>query len=516
MKKNLTIFIVAIISIFGIGTFKVNALVDTDLDYDYLLDKIDSHTEEIGTIIGYFDNYISDKPNFGYVVYAQRKNNNDFCYVIHLMEFKNDNKVSYWKDSTSNATGYKIYSSDVKYRLQGILYSSSFKIDFNTFKIKVEDYYNNVSLLTNTSYDMGCITSISNNKVTYNGSDWSNTSHFILYSSYPVEYGGSDRGSQEGKRFYLGNNYLNKGDIVPNVWEYYIKSKSQIELSKGYACDLDGTDMYIITADFEKIFDTGLIYQIKIGNNDWQDISNLIYDLEYTEENGYRYVYNAYYNLEFKARVLYQDGTIKDEKSISVTELLDISLKGYKKFSFPDGYDYAIIRSEKLDKLSISLMIQENYFLNSEVELFNVDYFRKEVFGVYDNFSDYKVSDRFLKFPVTVDEVNYFFPVLHRTTIELVDFYVSNDCYVVFSNKEGSDVIVDGSDKDIIIGENVDIKYLVSLIEDFLNNNQDETKFVQNILQIFFNEMPRELYQAIVMILFVIFIGVIIAIVGWK
>lgn len=122
----------------------------------------------------------------------------------------------------------------------------------------------------------------------------------------------------------INGEVLNSGDSFKSYLDYKSDSNG-IKLSKYFANDLDGTEKYIIRADFEKVIDTGLIYQIKVGDNDWQDITSQI--MQNALEGFYFYDYDVYWNTEFQARVLYQDGTVKTESSIAVTELSDFDMR---------------------------------------------------------------------------------------------------------------------------------------------------------------------------------------------
>lgn len=290
--------------------------------------------------------------------------------------------------------------------------------------------------------------------------------------------------------------------------------RAKITLTKAASCDLDGIDIYHIEADFSSVVDTELIYQVKIGDNDWIDITEQIND---HETYGYKYQYSAYYNLEFKARVLYQDGTVKTENSIFVTELSSFSLQNYKKYAFTGNYKYALIRSETMTNSNVDFIIDSNYVdrKNSKTELLEVDYFNKEARFCY-VYNDINLVGNYYRSSLKVDEYNYIFPVIVRQNInELITFYIPHGYYVIFSNEDGSEISVDGTDKEIDF-DNIDIAYLNSLISDFMNKNNNAVSLVRNIFSIFFDDMPEEIYQSVVVVLFVIFIGVILAVVGWK
>lgn len=354
IKKYLIGFMVATMSIFVLGIGSVKAYT---LNFDYENIEIsENHQSKINDIRSTFLSGYEDYPyKLNHVEYEHKSyvmfyspSGYFYIYVINdknKFDYTTRNYYYHYNQRTSEDRNF-YYFSDINSSNNKIIDERFcfyyYSIDINNYEIGSFSLDNYTSGTENVTFSSGVlkktrfsgtnqsILNLSSYINKYNAVDGYNS---LLYdTNFTMSYlkMGETELFNESHTFkadeiMINGEVLNSGDSFPTYLDYKIPP-AEIELSKAYANDLDGTDKYIITANFEEIFDTGLIYQIKIGDNDWQDISHLIYDLEYTEQYGYMYTYDAYYNQEFKARVLYEDGTIKDEKSINVTELSEFGM----------------------------------------------------------------------------------------------------------------------------------------------------------------------------------------------
>lgn len=122
----------------------------------------------------------------------------------------------------------------------------------------------------------------------------------------------------------INNKEVKNGTTLKEIISYL--SVSKIELSKAYANDLDGNDLYNIRADFANIYSESYTYQFKTDFfNDWVDITDNIKTA--AQEGYYIYDYSCYYNTNIHFRVLDSNGEVIDENSISVSELNNFDME---------------------------------------------------------------------------------------------------------------------------------------------------------------------------------------------
>lgn len=144
---------------------------------------------------------------------------------------------------------------------------------------------------------------------------------------------------------YLFTNNSTLNELIDN---FNVLNSSKIILSKTYANDLEGNDIYNIRADFVDIYDKSYKYEFKTKDSDWVDITNYIND---TSIYGYYiYDYVTYSNDVISFRVLDSNNNVIDENSIEISELSYdpvFPLEGYKKVTIPAGYQSAIISGIK-------------------------------------------------------------------------------------------------------------------------------------------------------------------------
>ena len=144
-------------------------------------------------------------------------------------------------------------------------------------------------------------------------------------------------------------------------------------------------------------------------------------------------------------------------------------LVGYKKYTFPDGYDLAIIRSKNFNDLE-SFYISDKIYFTSDEYYFNLklyDFTNNIEKYNYNSLTQYLINPVYLKIPIKIDETNNIFPVLTKPiNNESGVFYLKDDLFVQFVNSKNLDSIVENIPKndfdnnnDLIISD--DIKDLI-------------------------------------------------------
>lgn len=287
MKKCLIGFIVVLTSLFSFNVF-VNA-------EEFSVNNMTFNTDEL-------DNILSEE--------YSSLNLEEYVYKY---AFLNDNKMYYVLDN--NFQGYKINTTE-------------FINEKSTFYLKNDEYVRELSIGS-----AGFLFS----RVYAYVYDFSNDSYELASPSWNKEYvvGIYDSKNMTKEEFiawheerfvYSNTNITTQYNANNEKLNFYLSYKDfinvGIKLTKGYANDLSGRDLYNIEADFSSLSNVNFKYQYKINNGSWIDIDSedLIYD---NNDLPVKFLYPAYSNLTFHFRVLDVNDNLLDEKSITVTELED-------------------------------------------------------------------------------------------------------------------------------------------------------------------------------------------------
>lgn len=121
-------------------------------------------------------------------------------------------------------------------------------------------------------------------------------------------------------------------------------------------------------------------------------------------------------------------------------------LVGYKKYTFPDGYDLAIIRSKNFQDLKSFYISDKLYFTSPEYgyELKSYDFINKSTTYIFNSLTQYLFNPVYLKIPLVIDETNNIFPVLTKPlNTEKGVFYLKDDLFVQFVNSDTLESIVE-------------------------------------------------------------------------
>ena len=288
MKKCLIGFIVVLISLFSFS-FSVKAeefysngiTFDTDEIYNMLVDEFNLDTNKYVYKYGFFN------PNLNEVYFL----------VGSGFGGKKIGEETYFSETSPNYVENDDYVRTMKFGGGGFTFSSIYayvyKFSDNSYELYSPSWQRKYSI---GSYDANTMTK---EEIV----NWHKER--ILYSNVNIttEY----YPNNEKLNFYLSyNDFINNG----------------VKLTKGYANDLAGRDLYNIEADFSSLSNVNFKYQYKINNGSWINIDSedLIYD---NNDLPVKFHYPAYGNLTFYFRVLDTNNDILDEKNITVNELED-------------------------------------------------------------------------------------------------------------------------------------------------------------------------------------------------
>ena len=287
MKKCLIGFIVVLTSLFSFNVF-VNA-------EEFSINNMTFDTEEL-------DNILSEE-------YSSL----DLEEYVYKYAFINDNKMYYVLDN--HFQGYKVNTSDwVNEKSTSYLKSDEYvrTLSFGSGGYLFDEVYAYVYDFSNNSYDLA---SPNWNKRYIVGSYDSNNmtkEEIIAWHEERFLYANTNITTYYSKTNEKFNFYLSYKDFI----------NAGIKLTKGYANDLSGRDLYNIEADFSSLSNVNFKYQYKINNGSWIDIDSE--DLINDNNNlPVKFIYPAYSNLTFYFRVLDVNDNLLDEKSITITKLED-------------------------------------------------------------------------------------------------------------------------------------------------------------------------------------------------
>lgn len=90
--------------------------------------------------------------------------------------------------------------------------------------------------------------------------------------------------------------------------------------------------------------------------------------------------------------------------------------KGYTKYTFPEGYSRAIIRSKSFTNLQSSIITDFFYLNSGNFKLHSYDFTNRKVVKKDYKFSEYYLNEYLVKLPVDIDETNNVFPIIVKQT----------------------------------------------------------------------------------------------------
>ena len=334
------------------------------------------------------------------------------------------------------------------------------------------------------------------NFIDYN--NLNNNSNLLIYSSFDLLYDNYSYGNKDYININTNDNFtLKSGSSLKefiNSYSILNKKENPLEFRQQFN---NNVHPYLdkITFDFASAeFTEGTInVQSKISVSNYSDIYDKVPILENVSFKGYyqsgpgggstyEYDLNDYisYELEEVDNLPYKDYVFKfkllkdlpheymrivvtydfetfdndyvfdlyDNCTWGVTlyDYITSFLNGYKKYTFPSGYDLAIIRSKNFTDL-------ESYFVSGKLnfeyalydyKFFNYDFINKKFYFTDFNYEDYLVNEDYFKLPLKIDETNNIFPVIFNSSEDVESiFYLKDDLFVQFINSDTLDSYLD-------------------------------------------------------------------------
>ena len=335
----------------------------------------------------------------------------------------------------------------------------------------------------------------------FNFSDYNTfnyNSNLLIYSSFDLKYNINSSGNNDYIKVKINDNFIldNESSLKEfiNSYSFLNEKENPLEFRQQFN---NNVHPYLdkITFDFASAeFTEGTInVQSKISVSNYSDIYDKVPILENVSFKGYyqsgpgggstyEYDLNDYisYELEEVDNLPYKDYVFKfkllkdlpheymrivvtydfetfdndyvfdlyDNCTWGVTlyDYITSFLNGYKKYTFPSGYDLAIIRSKNFTDL-------ESYFVSGKLnfeyalydyKFFNYDFINKKFYFTDFNYEDYLVNEDYFKLPLKIDETNNIFPVIFNSSEDVESiFYLKDDLFVQFINSDTLDSYLD-------------------------------------------------------------------------
>ncbi len=349
IKSYLIGFIVVMISLFSFNNNAYAYEVDLNADINYYINDLkETHDKypnglNINDTLDLIISKLKNNDNFDYLIVNINKDFN--IYAIP----KNLNINTIWKRTYVNKKWY--YELEInpnildnnckKFNIRFLFNNDTNSIEFKDLSnnnSSLEEYLNYIdNWLKNPNYpDFWYTTDAFLGGFESTGT--LNVDTIIYDTNSNISFNNVDS-SGNVLNLSINGTLLENGTKLPTFVKYY----NRIKITKTYANDLEGNDLYNIRADFADIYDESYTYQFKTDFfNDWVDITENIQTA--AQEGFYIYDYSCYYNTNIRFRVLDSNGEVLDENSINVSELNNFGMQISHNFATDlEGRDiYAI------------------------------------------------------------------------------------------------------------------------------------------------------------------------------
>lgn len=332
IKSYLIGFIVVMISLFSFNNNAYAYEVDLNADINYYINDLkETHDKypnglNINDTLDLIISKLKNNDNFDYLIVNINKDFN--IYAIP----KNLNINTIWKRTYVNKKWY--YKLEInpnildnnckKFNIRFLFNNDTNSIEFKDLSnnnSSLEEYLNYIdNWLKNPNYpDFWYTTDAFLGG--YESTGTLNVDTIIYDTNSNISFNNVDS-SGNVLNLSINGTLLENGTKLPTFVKYY----NRIKITKTYANDLEGNDLYNIRADFADIYDESYTYQFKTDFfNDWVDITENIQTA--AQEGYYIYDYSCYYNTNIHFRVLDSNGEVIDENSISVSELNNFDME---------------------------------------------------------------------------------------------------------------------------------------------------------------------------------------------
>lgn len=488
IKKYLKIFSVIICSIF-IFSNKAEA-------YEFKFDGKSYNTNNFRNALNdYYPEYFENGQFDNYVELVWHKDN-EIKYVLVPISFRTvGDGETYLPNYFYNLTDYSIIT-DIDYitnlnNRSNIVVGAAQKndgTDYSSYQLFNGDYINNLWILElNIDKTTGDYRYYNTTVYYLNSSIVKNFRDYYIYCNYNLNFLFNSE---------LDTSYIEIPSPIENPLKYRMQFNNDVS-----------PNLKQITFDFSSWEYTEgsnpVKSKIEIGN--WNNTSNLS---NYLTQNimghgidGIEYDVNEYFDVQIETvdylttkeltftynlkkelpenilriKVYYDFETFDNNYFFNVFDntswgspdwrYIENFLVGYKKYTFPDGYDLAIIRSKSFNDLKSFYISDKLYFTSPEYgyELKNYDFINKSTTYIFNSLTQYLFNPVYLKIPLVIDETNNIFPVLTKPlNTEKGVFYLKDDLFVQFVNSDTLESIVENipddefnQNNDLILGDDV-------------------------------------------------------------
>ncbi len=469
IKKYLKIFSVIICSIFVFSN-KTYA-------YEFKFDGKSYNTDNFRNALNdYYPEYFENDQFDNYVELVWHKDN-EIKYILVPISFRAEGDgETYLPNYFYNLTDYSIIT-DIDYitnlnNRSNIVVGAAQKndgTDYSGYQLFIGDYINNLWILElNIDKTTGDYRYYNTTLYNLNSSIVKNFRDYYIYCNYNLNFLFNSE---------LDTSYIEIPSSIENPLKYRMQFNNDVS-----------PDLKQITFDFSSWEYTEgsnpVKSKIEIGN--WNNTSNLA---NYLTQNimghgidGIEYDVNEYFDVQIETvdylttkeltftynlkkelpenilriKVYYDFETFDDNYFFNVFDntswgspdwrYIENFLVGYKKYTFPDGYDLAIIRSKNFQDLKSFYISDKLYFTSPEYgyELKNYDFINKSTTYIFNSLTQYLFNPVYLKIPLVIDETNNIFPVLTKPlNTEKGVFYLKDDLFVQFVNSDTLESIVE-------------------------------------------------------------------------
>lgn len=488
IKKYLKIFSVVICSIFIFS--------NKSYAYEFKFDGKSYNTDNFRNALNdYYPEYFENGQFDNYVELVWHKDN-EIKYILVPISFRADGDgENYLPNYFYNLTDYSIIT-DIDYitnlnNRSNIVVGAAQKndgTDYSGYQLFIGDYINNLWILElNIDKTTGDYRYYNTTIYNLNSSIVKNFRDYYIYCNYNLNFLFNSE---------LDTSYIEIPSSIENPLKYRMQFNNDVS-----------PNLKQITFDFSSWEYTEgsnpVKSKIEIGN--WNNTSNLA---NYLTQNimghgidGIEYDVNEYFDVQIETvdylttkeltftynlkkelpenilriKVYYDFETFDDNYFFNVFDntswgspdwrYIENFLVGYKKYTFPDGYDLAIIRSKNFNDLESFYISDKLYFTSPEYgyELKNYDFINKSTTYIFNSLTQYLFNPVYLKIPLVIDETNNIFPVLTKPlNTEKGVFYLKDDLFVQFVNSDTLESIVENipddefnQKNDLILGDDI-------------------------------------------------------------
>lgn len=365
MKKfNKYLFCIClfIISMF-IFSNDIKAWSDSDYaNFNYNSDFVQEKMFQYKDFIDFMDSNlipILESEPYDYVIYFSDYNNEYYYTIIQ----KYDSSIPFYMRSYFNSgvvSGFELENINNENSFRHFSYSYSDYISNTYNSDNLYSYIDNLEFYTRGMTDVfelelqPVFYSISSIPITIDMYDDSHSVCLIYRSSSDIFLTYASGSSSYFLSPIYNGDLSTRGEIDDKFLTYYDVMLNpvniSIEMTKTFANDLEGNEIYNIRVDFENVFDVNYKYQVRNEYEEWQDVTSNVLDAY--QYGYYYYDYTLRFNSKVYARVLDSNDNVIATNEIEVTELNQISFN-------------EIVSTEKYSRVEFEFTIPTSSYCDS-------------------------------------------------------------------------------------------------------------------------------------------------------